>query len=148
MCLFNSCGHKLGKVEILELDGKSLAQAHCYVLLNHSKIQPFRDYFLSEKQALRNKPMDSKTIQKLMVEEFPWWLKNQVSLLEKDNVDEEVLSLAIGPNIVAKQYKGVITNGHRFLTRRREEFKKTQNSGVMVEEPRWLRMDTELQDAQ
>ncbi|PWA71651.1 hypothetical protein CTI12_AA276700 [Artemisia annua] len=91
--------------------------------------------------------MDSKTIEKLMVEEFPWWLKNQVSLLQKDNVDEEVLSLAIGPNIVAKQYKGFITNSHRFLTRRREEFKKTQNSGVMVEEPRWLRMDTEFQDA-
>ena len=54
-------------------------------------------------------------------------------LLQKHNVDEEVLSLAIGPNIVAKQYKGFITNGHRFLTRRHEEFKKTQNSGVMVE---------------
>ncbi|GJR40442.1 hypothetical protein Tco_1216126 [Tanacetum coccineum] len=28
---------------------------------------------------------------------------------------------------------GIITNGYRFLTRRREEFKKTQNSGVIVE---------------
>ncbi|PWA63969.1 hypothetical protein CTI12_AA348390 [Artemisia annua] len=71
-----------------------------------------------------------------------------VSLLQKDNVDEEVLSLAIGPNTIAKQYKGFLTNGHRFFTRQREQFKKTQNSGVMVEEPRWLRMDTELQDAQ
>lgn len=44
-----------------------------------------------------------------------------------------MLSLAFGPNIVSKQYKGFINNGHRFLTRRREEFKKTQNSGVMVE---------------
>nr|GEZ48938.1 hypothetical protein [Tanacetum cinerariifolium] len=41
MYMFNSSGRKLGKVEILELDGKSLAQAHRYVLLNHSKIQPF-----------------------------------------------------------------------------------------------------------
>ncbi|GJY88324.1 hypothetical protein Tco_0502952 [Tanacetum coccineum] len=56
-----------------------------------------------------------------------------VSLLQEDNVDEEVLSLAIGLNIAAKQYKGFITNGYRFLTRQREEFKKTQNSGVMVE---------------
>nr|GEZ04869.1 hypothetical protein [Tanacetum cinerariifolium] len=68
-----------------------------------------------------------------MVDEFPWWLKNQVSLLQEENVDEEVLSLAIGPNIDAKQYKGFITNGYRFLTRRHEEFKKTQNSRVMVE---------------
>lgn len=43
MYMFNSGGRKLGKVEILELDGKSLAQAHRYVLLNHSKIQPFRE---------------------------------------------------------------------------------------------------------
>nr|GEX38274.1 hypothetical protein [Tanacetum cinerariifolium] len=40
MYMFNSSGRKLGKVEILELDGKCLAQAHRYVLLNHSKIQP------------------------------------------------------------------------------------------------------------
>nr|GEU98882.1 hypothetical protein [Tanacetum cinerariifolium] len=133
MYMFNSSGHKLGKVEILDLDGKSLAQAHRYVLLNLSKIQPFRDVFLTEKQALRDRPMDSKTIEKLMVDEFPWWLKNQVSLLQEENVDEEVLSLAIGPNIAAKQYNGFITNGYRFLIRRHEEFKNTQNSGVMVE---------------
>ncbi|GJW85274.1 tetratricopeptide-like helical domain, DYW domain protein [Tanacetum coccineum] len=71
-------GRKLGKVVILDLDGKSLAQAHRYVLLNHSKIQPFSDVFLTEKQALKDRPMDSKTIEKLMVDEFPWWLKNQM----------------------------------------------------------------------
>ncbi|GJZ34060.1 hypothetical protein Tco_0579496 [Tanacetum coccineum] len=45
MYIFNSSGRKLGKVEILELDGKYLAQAHRYVLLNHSKIQPFRESY-------------------------------------------------------------------------------------------------------
>nr|GEX43839.1 hypothetical protein [Tanacetum cinerariifolium]GEX43849.1 hypothetical protein [Tanacetum cinerariifolium] len=133
MYMFNSSGRKLGKVEILDLDGKSLAQAHHYVLLNHSKIQPFHDVFLTEKQALMDRHMDSKTIEKLMVDEFPWWLKNQFSLLQEENIDEEVLSLAIGLNIAAKQYKGFITNGYRFLTRRHKEFKKTQNSRVMVE---------------
>lgn len=43
MYMLNSGGRKLGKVDILELDYKSLAQAHRYVLLNHSKIQPFRE---------------------------------------------------------------------------------------------------------
>ncbi|GKC48829.1 RNA-directed DNA polymerase, eukaryota, reverse transcriptase zinc-binding domain protein, partial [Tanacetum coccineum] len=78
MYMFNSSGRKLGKVEILKLDGNSSAQAH-----------------------------------------------RCVSLLQEENVDEEVLSLAIGPNIAAKQYKGFITNGYGFLTRQREEFKKT-----------------------
>nr|GEZ47530.1 hypothetical protein [Tanacetum cinerariifolium] len=86
MCMFNSSGRKLGKVEILDLDGKSLAQAYRYV-----------------------------------------------SLLQEENVDEEVLSFAIGSNIAAKQYKGFITNGYRFFTRRHEEFKKTQHSGGIVE---------------
>ncbi|GKD85782.1 hypothetical protein Tco_1356936, partial [Tanacetum coccineum] len=44
MYIFNSSRRKLGKVEILELDGKSLAQAHRYAFLNHSKIKPFRSY--------------------------------------------------------------------------------------------------------
>ncbi|GJW63287.1 hypothetical protein Tco_0115171 [Tanacetum coccineum] len=86
MYMFNSSGHKLGKVEILELDGKSLAQARHYV-----------------------------------------------SLLQEENGDKEVLSIAIGPNIAVKKYKGFITNGYRFLTRQREEFKKTQNSGAMCD---------------
>ena len=44
-----------------------------------------------------------------------------------------MISLAIGPSINVKQYKGFITSGFRFLTTSREEFKKTQNSGVTIE---------------
>lgn len=43
MYMLNSNGRKLGKLEIIELDSKSLNQAHRYVLLNHRKIQPFRE---------------------------------------------------------------------------------------------------------
>nr|GEW03814.1 hypothetical protein [Tanacetum cinerariifolium] len=42
MYILNSGGHNLGNVEIIELDHKSLAQAHRYVLLNHSKLQSLR----------------------------------------------------------------------------------------------------------
>ncbi|GJW02157.1 hypothetical protein Tco_1561013, partial [Tanacetum coccineum] len=108
MCMLNSERRKLGKVDILELDYTSLAQVHCYVLLNHSKIQPFRDYFLSELQALKKGPVDLKTIEKLVVEEFSGWLQLQVPFLEKNNFDKEVLSLAIGPSNVAKQCNGVM----------------------------------------
>nr|GEY59288.1 hypothetical protein [Tanacetum cinerariifolium] len=109
--MLNSRGRKLGKVDILELDYTSLAQAHRYVLLNH----------------------DLKTIEKLVVEEFLGWLQLQVSFLEQNNFNKEVLSFAIGPSNVAKQCTGFIMNGLRFFTKCHEEFKKTQNSGVMVE---------------
>lgn len=40
--LLNSSGHAIGKVECVELDDKSLAEAHRYMLLNHEKIQLYR----------------------------------------------------------------------------------------------------------
>ncbi|GJS84098.1 putative transposase-associated domain-containing protein [Tanacetum coccineum] len=132
MYMLNSSGRKLVKLEIIELDWNSFNQAHRYVLLNHKKIQPFRDHFLGEQQALKGRPLDSKLIEKLFVEEFPQWLHNQVSFLEKNKFDKEVLSLAIGPKVIAKQFNGFITNGYRFLIKKREKLKKTQNSSVIV----------------
>ncbi|XP_071735244.1 uncharacterized protein [Rutidosis leptorrhynchoides] len=82
--IFNSGGCSIGKVELIELDSKSLSQVY---------------------------------------------------LLEKNKLDEEVISLSMGPNIIARQYSGLIMNGFRFLTRRREGSKKTQNSGVCVLKP-------------
>ncbi|GJV42213.1 RNA-directed DNA polymerase [Tanacetum coccineum] len=66
MYMLNSGGRKLGKVEIIELDGILFAQAHRYVLLNHPKIQPLRVHFYNEQQALRNEQMSLKTIEKLV----------------------------------------------------------------------------------
>ncbi|GJT83967.1 zinc finger, CCHC-type containing protein, partial [Tanacetum coccineum] len=73
---------------------------------------------------------------KLEIIELDWNSLNQahhyVSFLEKNKFDKEVLSLAIGPKVIAKQFNGFITNGYRFLTKKREKLKKTQNSGVIV----------------
>ncbi|KAK9052958.1 hypothetical protein SSX86_029588 [Deinandra increscens subsp. villosa] len=133
MYMLNSGGRKLGKVEDVELDSKSLAQAHRYVLLNHPKIQPLRGRFMDEMQALRNERMDKKIMEKLLVEEFSCWLHQKAPLLKKNKSDEEVLSLVVGPSTHVKMCKGFITNGFRFLTKRCEEFRKTQNSGVFVQ---------------
>nr|GFB42781.1 hypothetical protein [Tanacetum cinerariifolium] len=106
MYMLNSSGRKLGKLKIIELDWNSLNQAHRYVLLNHRKIQSFREQsFLGEQQTLKGRPLDSKLIEKLFVEEFPQWLHNQVSFLEKNKFDKEVLSLAIGPKEVYFHYQ-------------------------------------------
>ncbi|GJV58912.1 transposon, En/Spm-like protein [Tanacetum coccineum] len=79
MYMLNSGGRKLGKVEIVELDGTLFAQAHRYVLLNHPKIQPLRVRFYNEQQALRNEQMSLKTMEKLFVQKFSWWLKQQLT---------------------------------------------------------------------
>lgn len=105
--MLNSVGRKLGKVEVIELDHKSLAQGHRYVLLNHHKIQPFRDHFLREQQGLRKEQIDSKVIEKLFVEKFSRWLQQQVPILEKNNCDEEVLSLAMARALMLSNIKAI-----------------------------------------
>ncbi|GJS73633.1 zinc finger, CCHC-type containing protein [Tanacetum coccineum] len=107
-----------------------ILEKEMYIL--NSGGRKLESHFLDQ-QASNGKPMNPKIKEKLMVEVFPQWLQEQVAILEKIKFDEEVVSLASGPRTIAKQYNGIITNGYRFLTRRREEFKKTQNSGVIVE---------------
>nr|GEV94204.1 hypothetical protein [Tanacetum cinerariifolium] len=54
MYMFNSGGRKLGKVEIVELDGTLFAQAHRYVLLSHPKIQPLHVPFVHMGESLKD----------------------------------------------------------------------------------------------
>ncbi|GKA94235.1 hypothetical protein Tco_0816221 [Tanacetum coccineum] len=94
MYIFNSSGRNLGKVEILELDGKSLAQAHRYVLLNHSKIQPFRE-FLSCKRRMEMKKCYLLLLARILL------LKNikDSSLMVIDSLQGSVKSLFRDPLI-------------------------------------------------
>ncbi|GJU17328.1 ribose 5-phosphate isomerase A [Tanacetum coccineum] len=89
MYMLNSGGRKLGKFEIVKLDGTLLSQAHRCVLPNHPKIQPLRVRFYNEQQAIRNEQMSFKIMEKLFVEKISWWLKQQVPLLETQKFDQE-----------------------------------------------------------
>ena len=51
----------------------------------------------------------------------------------KDNCSDELLSIARGPNNVARQFSGFITNGFRYHTKNRDRLRKTQNSGVVMD---------------
>ena len=53
-------------------------------------------------------------------------------MMEK-NCSDELIALARGPNKIIIRYNGFIINGFKFYTKDREKFRKTQNSGVMVE---------------
>jgi len=48
-------------------------------------------------------------------------------------IDEDLLSLACGPDFIIKKYSSCVVNGVRFNTVDRDKNKKTQNSGVMVQ---------------
>ncbi|XP_060207958.1 uncharacterized protein LOC132635543 [Lycium barbarum] len=65
---------------------------------------------------------------------FHEWFKEKVKELEAtSNILKDVKVLAIGPtNIVTRFNAFDVNNGYRFRTKQSEEFKETQNSGVMV----------------
>ncbi|XP_057246778.1 uncharacterized protein LOC130589521 [Beta vulgaris subsp. vulgaris] len=68
------------------------------------------------------------------LKEFSDWLQNQVHNLD-DSTQEGKLrkALAGGLSNRGKRIKSFIINGYKFDTVDRERFRKTQNSGVMVE---------------
>ena len=49
------------------------------------------------------------------------------------NSSNELIALARGPNNLVNKYNGFIINGFKFHTKERENFRRTQNSGVSVE---------------
>ena len=50
-----------------------------------------------------------------------------------EEVDDDLFSLACGPDFRVKKYSSCIVNGVRYNTLDRDKNKKTQNSGVMVQ---------------
>ena len=48
-------------------------------------------------------------------------------------IDEDLFSLACGPDFIVKKYSSCVVNGVRFNTVDRDKNKKTQNNGVMVQ---------------
>jgi hypothetical protein len=52
---------------------------------------------------------------------------------KEEQIDEDLFSLACGPDYRVKKYTSCIVNGVRFNTAERDKNKKTQNSGVLVQ---------------
>ncbi|XP_057794604.1 uncharacterized protein LOC131010913 [Salvia miltiorrhiza] len=117
----------------MKLDELSLAQAHRYVLLQSPKIFSYLEHFLKQRRNMHHGQVNQNVENKWVVEEFPGWLQQQVPIMEKHHCDEETVALARGPNSYAKRYKAFMINGFKFHTKDQEIYRKTQNSGVVVE---------------
>ncbi|CAN6325799.1 unnamed protein product [Urochloa humidicola] len=66
---------------------------------------------------------------------FQNWFRNHIFTLRNtdEEIDDDLFSLACGPDFRVKKYSSCIVNGVRFNTMDRDKNKKTQNSGVMVQ---------------
>ncbi|KAF2308873.1 hypothetical protein GH714_022479 [Hevea brasiliensis] len=121
------------------LDDKSLMQAHRYVLRHYDEIEHFRQNIvhcrefvaIERRKCRRHVHLDSNAFNKLINEKFHDWFRNKVMTMDGTSVSNDIVSLGIGPNKVAKRFSGFIINGIRFHTSAREEQRLTQNSGVV-----------------
>ncbi|KAL2931552.1 Phenylalanine ammonia-lyase 2 [Bienertia sinuspersici] len=139
--LFDSGGRVIGMEKDVRLDPKSLEQAHRYILLHSDAINEFRDDFLREKRRenrFRGVRGDTRTEHEWIINDFSEWLKNKVTRHVHDidtTTEQGKLRKALAGGLYehAKEVKGIVINGYKFLTVDRERNRTTQNSGVMVE---------------
>jgi len=57
----------------------------------------------------------------------------RLQFTNQEDIDEDLFSLACGPDFRVKKYSSCIVNGVRFNTVDRDKNRKTQNSGVMTQ---------------
>ncbi|KAM3332499.1 hypothetical protein ACQJBY_027972 [Aegilops geniculata] len=102
-----------------------------YVLNNCEELQ---EYLYEHEDALLAEGADN--IENRQREQFGSWLRQRVINLRNQGaslVSDCLYALAIGPHKRVHKFSGCIVGGVRFLTKEREEGRKSQNSGVCTE---------------
>ncbi|XP_074297293.1 uncharacterized protein LOC141627997 [Silene latifolia] len=133
--LFRSGGRVVGMIENVRLDDRSLEQAHRYVLLHSDEIKEVLDAFLNYKWLeMVHLSVTQNNENEWIIKEFAEWLQAQVQNLDTSIPEGQLRkALAGGLNNHGKRMTGFMINGYKFQTVDREEKRRTQNSGVMVE---------------
>ncbi|XP_057454141.1 uncharacterized protein LOC130745771 [Lotus japonicus] len=135
--LFPNVGNPYGKVEAFLMDDKTWVQAHRYVLFNceSNVVENYkREHINDIKRSYRKRRLTQHQLDRLHFDSFHEWFKDQVNDLESTfDISKDLKALAQGPSYIARRFKAFdVNNGYRFRTKKYEEFRKTQNSGVMV----------------
>ncbi|XP_028067200.1 uncharacterized protein LOC114270011 [Camellia sinensis] len=105
--------------------------AHWFVLYNSFEVE---QYVEEHKNILQNGSTCDTT--KRQRDEFPKWFKERTNQLRNQGSPEatdELWSLANGPSAIVNTYSGCVSNGVQFHTIDRDNRRKTQNNGLVVE---------------
>ncbi|XP_025607933.1 uncharacterized protein [Arachis hypogaea] len=135
--LFSNKGHSLGvgNGEPINLDDRSIAQAHVYVLHNCEEVT---DYVRSNltitnyrehEEEVNNQRGTKWRKSKVHNKTFAQWFETRA---RDPNVPFWLKELSRGPSSVARRFSGYVINGYRFHTVEREARRKTQNSGFTL----------------
>nr|XP_009797180.1 PREDICTED: uncharacterized protein LOC104243658 [Nicotiana sylvestris] len=131
-CLFPTVGELYGGVDIFEMEEKTRLQAHRHVLFNceFEVVENYKKEHITEiKRSHRKRCLTQHQLVRVHFDTFNEWFKDQVKELEATSN----IFIEQGPSYIAKRFNTFdINNGYWFRTKQSEEFKVTQNSGVMV----------------
>ncbi|XP_025792085.1 uncharacterized protein LOC112873307 [Panicum hallii] len=101
-----------------------------YILNNCSQFEKYMRMFIEELEGA-----GTPDIERTLRQGFQTWFRNHILRLwnmNQEEVDDDLFSLACGPDLRVRKYSSCIVNGVRFNTLDRDKHRKTQNSGVMT----------------
>ncbi|XP_074301486.1 uncharacterized protein LOC141632881 [Silene latifolia] len=132
--LYRSGGRFIGMIQKVRLDDRSLKQAHRYILLHSDDMKEVLIAFLNHKRREMHLSVTQSNKNEWIIKEFVEWLQAQVQNLDTSTPEGQLRkALAGGLNNHAKRMTGFMINGYKFQTVDREQKRRTQNSGVVVE---------------
>ncbi|KAL4032997.1 hypothetical protein IC575_006081 [Cucumis melo] len=115
---------------------EQLDQAHLYVIQNVNDILPYVEQHMESLRKLNSgKARSKKWIQEEHNRSFSRWLSTRVALaleVPKNSIMPSLRWIAHGPSPDVATYSGYIINGYYYHTKRRDDIRRVQNSGVSI----------------
>ncbi|KAL0559505.1 hypothetical protein IC582_004118 [Cucumis melo] len=113
-----------------------LDQAHLYVIQNVNDVLPYVEQHMESLRKLNSgKARSKKWIQEEHNRSFSRWLSTRVALaleVPKNSITPSLRWIAHGPSPHVATYSGYIINGYQYHTKRRDDIRRVQNSGVSI----------------
>lgn len=132
LAVFTQNGRPFGLIQREpDVSANNFEMAHWFVLYNSCEVDPYRE---EHKNLLQIESAFNITARQR--KEFPKWFKDRMTQLRNQRsleATDELWSLANGPCPIVNMYTGCICNGIRFHTIERDDRRKCQNSGLVVE---------------
>ncbi|KAA0067965.1 transposase [Cucumis melo var. makuwa] len=115
---------------------EQLDQAHLYVIQNVNDVLPYVEQHMESLRKLNSgKARSKKWIQEEHNRSFSRWLSTRVALaleVPKNSITPSLRWIAHGPSPDVATYSGYIINGYHYQTKRRDDIRRVQNSGVSI----------------
>ncbi|RVW77665.1 hypothetical protein CK203_053390 [Vitis vinifera] len=119
----------------MKVDSNLWLQAHHYVLENTTIIQPYvEDHMKWLKMKYPHQAKRQKWLQDEHMRPFTYWLRQKVEVAigNEEPVSETLKWIAHGPSHYVFKYHGYVINGCHYHTKKRDDLRATQNSGVKI----------------